>query len=247
MQTPQGPKHPWFKRWQVWLGVGATIFVFGSMIHSYDQKQKIMALQQMIQTGNTTGTAKPQKDATSELSASDTNNHDESSSDSQSNDLEVHSESPVKITDKKSYPLSFSDDNYMGSKLKITNIDVMKTNPFKSDEADTKQELNGILTIDMEYTAGKSDMELFDSSATINTSDGQQVKVDFMDSESIDELNAGGTKKGKYVFLLPKLDKTTQFTSIRFKMSAEPKDVNNTDMHDYDMTINLNDKKSSQK
>lgn len=78
---------------------------------------------------------------------------------------------------------------------------------------------------------------MFDDQAVLNTSDGQQIDVDSIDSKDIDEINEGTTKKAILLFMVPKISKTNQFSSIRLKFDINPDD--SSDFHTYDMTMPL--------
>lgn len=95
----------------------------------------------------------------------------------------------------------------------------------------------------MKYTAGDEDMTIYADQAVLNTSDGQQINIDAEDSKLGEDVNVGSTRKSTMVFMIPKMTKTDQFSSIRLKMDAAPQDDDSADMHTYDATVQLNDPK----
>ncbi len=149
--------------------------------------------------------------------------------------LELNDGTKVTVTKVNWYkPNSASTWN---GTLKITEIDVAKTNPFSYDDGDGDTTCEGMIQVHYSYNA-TADVTLFDDQAVLSTSDGQQADVDSDDSRDIGDINSGVTKKGVSVFFFQKsnIDKVT---SIRLKADAAPQDINSDDTHTFDITVPL--------
>lgn len=147
----------------------------------------------------------------------------------------------LEILNKKNYDINFDDNSWNSALTKINNIEVIKTNPFiYSDSNSDKAEGLVILNISIHPS---EDVNFNTASANLITNDGQQIETEFYSiknyKENPDGEIANGVKKdGTLIFPIEKLNGIDDLTKLRLKFDASNND--DSDDHDYDMTINLN-------
>ncbi|WP_125572829.1 hypothetical protein [Levilactobacillus huananensis] len=226
----------WYGHWYIWLGITIVIIVIGGVgfavhqqrLQSQDQGTEAVLESSSSEDSNSSGT-----DSDSE---SDTN--DSTSDDS---DVQLSDGTDVSIKKRQTFKSNYGDTSFNNSDLEVTGVNVATTDIFSYDDDDngnTSEE--GFIAVSLSFTAG-ADMTLFDGQSVLNTSDGQQINIASMESQKIDDINSGATKKAVLVFFVPHLNKTNQFSSIRLKMDADTGDSGT--LHTYDITIPLKSSK----
>ena len=226
----------WYKRWYTWTGLVVLIAAIsgGGYAYHVHRVNEEFANVQIVPASS------------SDSSSSD--DEDESSTDTNSNDsddstITLSDGTEVDVKKQEVFDPQYGDTSFGGSDLEVTAVTVGTAEPFTyTDDDDNDTDAEGFVAVRYSYTAGK-DSTMFDDQAVLNTSDGQQIDVDSMDSKDIDQINSGATKKAMLVFMVPKISKTSQFSSIRLKFDVNPDD--STDFHTYDMTMSLKDGQSS--
>ncbi|ABJ64272.1 hypothetical protein [Levilactobacillus brevis] len=228
------PKNKWYKRWYTWTGLIVIIAAASGGAYAYHVHQV------NEQFANVQTVPASSDDSSSDDESSDTNSTDEDSDSS----IQLSDGSSINVKETQAYKTSFGDTSYKGTDLEIYNVTTATTDSFTHDDVDTGDTTeHGYIAVDMKYTAGDEDMTIYADQAVLNTSDGQQINIDAEDSKLGEDVNVGSTRKSTMVFMIPKMTKTDQFSSIRLKMDAAPQDDDSADMHTYDATVQLNDPK----
>lgn len=224
----------WYKGWPFWSGVVVLLAIIGGGYAAYSHYQYEQDYQA---TQNAKNDDEVSDSDTDSSSSSDTNKSAESN-DTQT--AELLDGTKVHIKSTQSYSTNYGDTTY-GGDLEFTSVTVGTTKPFTYDDDDNGDTTeHGYIAVKEKYTAGSEDMTLFDDQAVLNTSDGQQINIDSDDSQLVDDVNAGATKRATLIFMVPNITKTNQFSSIRIKMDAAPQNLDSSSMHTYDATIQLN-------
>ncbi|WP_373879861.1 hypothetical protein [Levilactobacillus brevis] len=227
------PKNKWYKRWYTWTGLAAILVVAigGTYVyHVHEENSQYANVQPVLKSSSS-------KSSSSTESNTDTNSASSDTTDSDSS-VELEDGTELTITDSKNYKTNYGDTSYNGSDLEVTNVTVAKTKPFTYSDDDNATE-HGFIVVSGKFTAGSKDQSFLDNEAVINTSDGQQIDIDYMDSKLIDDINSGATKKFSQVYMLSNISSTSQFSSLRLKMETSPQNVDDEDWHTYDFTLNL--------
>ena len=228
------PKNKWYKRWYTWTGLIVIIAAVSGGAYAYHVHQ----VNEQFANVQTVPASSSESSSSSDDSTDTNSTSDSTTSDSDST-IQLSDGTDVDIKKQQGFETNYGDTSYNGSDLEITSVNVTTTKPFTYDDSDGDTE-HGYLVVNGKFTAGSKDLSFLDNEAVINTSDGQQINIDYMDSKLIDDINSGATKKFNQVYMIPDISSTSQFSSLRLKMDVSPQNLDDEDDHTYDFTLNLN-------
>ncbi|CAM3117216.1 DUF805 domain-containing protein [Lactiplantibacillus plajomi] len=242
-KTPLSAK-PWTKTWWTWCILAVVSLVYAT---NTDWLSYVTTYGDSYQSESVAADSTDSSDDDSDYSDSDDDDFDdEDDSDTDSSDdsdsITVGDDS-IDIDDQQTYTASISDSSWANSTFKIDEVTVYKTDgSYTSGSGSDKEEFNGIVKVHMNIHAGQ-DISAYPTQGELSTNDGQQVDADY-DSDDFDgDLNSGTNSDGDVYFLLPKLAKVSDITSVRLKWDAsyETDDYDDdNDFKTFDTTINLN-------